>query len=341
MTAKSQLVDQHGNPLGVHGQLELFGLERCVAGVELDPGLSPSQVRREIRRLEAAARCMAEIDPNEIAFLHAGLCQTGLPHSKPADDRDPWHRSNGRFHLVVEPGTIIDRLSGKPKYVGVPFGPKARLIFLHINTEGVKRRQIPLGRSMSAWMRRLGLHVSGGDNGSIKPFKEQNLRIGRARFSFQFQFEHVDETGRSGLGISDVQVADKLHLWVTDDDAEWAEEIELTEKFHAHLREHAVPLSDHAISYLSGSCLQLDFYAWAAWRLPRLQKPLRLNWAQVAATFSAAGEPKRLAERIRKEVLPEVYAVYRDMRIESVKGGLLLYPSKPPVPKTLVALPSK
>ncbi|MBF0392732.1 MAG: plasmid replication protein [Alphaproteobacteria bacterium] len=338
MGAKSSMVDRNGNLLGVHSQLELFGLERCIVALETAPGLSASQVRRDTHRFEAAARCMAEIDPNEIAFLHAGLCQTGLPHSKPGDDRDPWHRSNGRFHLVVEPGTIIDRLTGKPRHVGVPFGPKARLIFLHINTEGVKRRQILLGRSMSAWMRRLGLHVSGGDNGSIKPFKEQNLRIGRARFSFQFEHETAD--GRSGLGISDVQVADKLHLWVTDDEAEWSEEIELTEKFHEHLREHAVPLSDHAISYLSGSCLQLDFYAWAAWRLPRLTKPLRLNWAQVAATFSAAGEPKRLAERIRKEVLPEVYAVYRDMRVESVKGGLLLYPSKPPVPKPLVSISS-
>ena len=124
----------------------------------------------------------------------------------------------------------------------------------------------------------------------IAPLKEQTKRIGRARFSFQF------ENDGGGVSVRDTQIADKLHFWATSD-GPWLEEIELTSEFHEHLREHAVPLSDHAISYLSGSSLKLDLYAWAAWRLPRLAqgKQLFLTWQQVAATFAAAGDPYRVA----------------------------------------------
>lgn len=275
----------------IHRQLELFGLERCVDMALADPALAAADRRQAVRRLQAASRTMSEVAAEDVAFLHAGLCQTGLPHSRPKSNDEVWQRSNGRFHLLVEPGSILNPATGRSERVGVPYGPKARLIFMHISTQGIRSRRIHLGRSMSAFMRRLGLHVSGGENGTIRPFKEQTLRIGRARFSFQF--EHYDD-GQAGLDIRDTQIADQLHLWVTDD-GPWLEEIELTERFHNHLKEHAVPLNEGAMSYLSDSCLKLDLYAWAAWRLPRLSRPLRLNWSQVAATFAAAGEPNKVA----------------------------------------------
>jgi len=315
----------------VHNQLELFGFDQLLAIAE--GRLTGAALKQERRRIAAAHASMSDLSMDDVAFLHAGLCQTGLPHSRPVRNDEPWQRSNGRFHLVVEPGTVIDQASGKSKWVGVPYGTKARLIFMHVSTEGIKSRQVHLGRSMSAWMRRLGLSVSGGEHGTIAPIKEQTLRLGRARFSFQF------ETEGGGLGISDTQIADKLHFWATED-GPWLEEIELTDRFHEHLREHAVPLSDHAISYLSGSSLKLDLYAWAAWRLPRLGRPLRLNWTQIAATFAAAGDINKVAAKVR-EALPDVQTVYRDMKIETTRGGLILHPSKPPVPKTLVMVGGK
>ncbi|WP_291333398.1 replication protein RepA [Desulfovibrio sp.] len=318
--------------LSIHEQIEMFGLEACRDLVMTNNTLKPAERKKQVRRLEAAQQAMLDLGIDDISYLHAGLCQTGLPHSKPDSDNEPWQRSNGKFHLIVEPGALVDPATGKAKMVGVPYGAKARLIFLHINSEGMKSKHVYLGKSMSAWMRRLGLDVTGGKTGSIPQFKEQSKRLGRARFSFQFESEN-------GIGISDTQIADKLHLWVSDD-GPWLEEIELTDKFFDHLREHAVPLSDHAISYLSSSCLKLDLYAWLAWRLPKLGKPLRLSWDQLKDTFSAQGEPGRLAERL-KLALPEVKDVYRDMNVEIARGGLLLKPSKPPIPKTLIAVSKK
>lgn len=319
--------------LSIHSQLELFGIDSCIEFAFSQEKLPEKERVKLARRYEVAQRTMLEITPDEVAFLHAGLCQTGLPHSRPANNWEPWQRSNGRFHLVVEPGTLVDKDDGKARHVGVPYGTKGRLIFMHVNTEGVKSKTVRLGKSMTAYMKRLGLHVSGGKNGTIDGFKEQTIRLGRARFSFQF--EGGQSTGVTD--VNDIQVADKLHLWVTDENAPWLEEIELTDKFREHLKSHAVPLNEHAISSLSDSCLKLDFYAWAAWRLPQLKRPLRLNWHQLWATFASQDEPKRLAERLRR-ILPDVHDVYRDMNVEIVRGGMRLYPSKPPILKTLVAV---
>ena len=331
--ARTALADDQGRT--IHSQLELFGLDTCLEMMRTDRALPATVVVARQRQLTAAHRVMCEDSIEDVSFLHAGLCQTSLPHSRPAANNEPWQRSNGRFHLVVEPGTVIDPATGRAAWVGVPFGTRTRLIMLYLNRHGTRGRRVHLGNSMTDWMDRLGIKATGGKNGSIRAVKEQSVRLGRARFSLQFE---NPETG--ALGISDTQLADHLHLWVTDAEGPWLEEIELTEKFHEHLREHAVPLSDGAISYLSGSSLKLDLYAWAAWRLPRLERSLRLNWTQVAATFSAAGEANKVAAKVR-EALVDVQTVYRDMKIETARHGLLLHPSKPPIPRTLIQVGGK
>jgi hypothetical protein len=288
---------------------------------------------RELDRVDAAYKSTAFVE--DVSFLHAGLCQTGLPHSRPKSNDEVYQRSNGKFHLLVEPGSIVDPDTGKAYRVGVPYGAKARLIFVYINTRGVTNRSVSLGSSMSAWMKNLGLQVTGGADGSIRLVKEQTVRLGRARFSFQF--EHHDAEGGSTLDISDTQIADELCLWVNDNDR-WVEEIELTPKFHDHLRQHAVPLCDHAIHHLSGSSLKLDLYAWAAWRLPQLKKPQPLNWVALANTFPVVGPTHKVAGKI-KDALIDVHDVYKDMKIDVTRNGLILHPSAPPIPKRRVVVP--
>lgn len=317
----------------IHNQLEMFGIDSLRAKIEASDDLKLRQKHEAIKRLEAAHQIMSEPLPEEIGWMHAGLCQTNLPYDRLKSDNDVWHRANGRFHLTVEPGTVIDPSTGKPRWVGVPFGTRARLIMFYLNTHGRRSPVVPLGKSMSAWMRRLGLQVTGGKTGTIQAVKEQALRLGRARFSLTFENYEEGKTG-----IEDTQIADKLAFWVSDDKAQWVEELELTEKFHRHLREHAVPLSDHAISYLSRSNLKLDVYAWAAWKLPKLRKSVKLNWHQIAQIFSsdlAPTEAWKISERMR-EALQDVQTVYRDMRVDIDRYGLILHPSNPPIPKTFI-----
>lgn len=304
----------------IHRQLELFGVDELLAS---------AQTPTEKARISAAAAAMAEDfeDLDRAAWTHSAFCQTGLPHSKPVSNSEPWHRKNGALHLVVEPGTIIDQ--DRPRYVGVPYGAKARLILIYIQTHVRDDGVVPLGRSLSDWMRRIGFAVTGGSRGSIGPFRDQVLRLARARISIHWV------AGGTSAAVVDRTPVDGLTLWADDPLHTWRDALHLSPGFLAELREHRVPLYAGAVAHLRGSSLALDLYAWLAHRLHML-RPLRhtdIRWsllrAQLGADFSRDAD---LAAKIRV-ILPDVLAVYPYARVEPVAHGLRLYHSPPPVPK--------
>jgi len=58
-------------------------------------------------------------------------------------------------------------------------------------------------------------------------------------------------TGESGTSIvANTQIVDRLELWNADRQ-NWCETVELSERFHAHLREHAVPLDRRGLARTS------------------------------------------------------------------------------------------
>jgi len=333
----SRMEDNHLSEIG--SQLDLLGLEEtrrmAVAGVS-----KPRERLRKLDQVEATHELLSALPAAEdLSFLHSGLCQTCLPHSRPAKNTAIWRRHSGRFTLIVTPGLIdssaLETRVRQPTeaetdamYVGVPYGTKARLILIHLQTEGLKNRIVPLGASLSAFMRSLGVNVQGGQRGSIAPFREQCLRIACANFKLQW-------SEGSRLVVSDTKIVDGLELWGTKGQGGWAGSIELSSKFHEHLREHAVPLDKRAISKLSRNSLGLDLYTLLAYRLPRLSAPLHLRWSQLASQFGADDTTKELGRRIR-DTLPQVLDVYPWAKVEVVSSGLNLHPSRPAVPKTVV-----
>ena len=164
----------------VSEQLEIFGLDGARRLAE-SAGASPHERSRLLKRVDVTHELMSSLPAAEdLSFLHSGLCQTCLPHSRPTEDHTIWRRQSGRFSLMVQPG-VVD--SGeKPRHVGVPYGPKARLILIHLQTEGLRSRTVNLGASFSAFMRSLGLAVTGGKRGTIGAVREQSLRIALCRF---------------------------------------------------------------------------------------------------------------------------------------------------------------
>src|SRR5919202_6058614 len=89
-------------------------------------------------------------DSNRKGFSYSGLCLTSLPHRK-LDDAEPWERTVGPLTLIVEPGRI--KLGDGPaRLMGVPYGARARLILIYLQTQAVlaRTREVSLGRSMRA-----------------------------------------------------------------------------------------------------------------------------------------------------------------------------------------------
>ena len=110
--------------------------------------------------VEAAAAYMADEDGG-IGFLYSGWCQAALPHRRLPDHKG-WQVTSDRFCLIVEPG--MRRGSGdEPVHVGVPYGSRARLILIYLQSEALRTgsREITLGKSLRDWMGRMGIPVGG------------------------------------------------------------------------------------------------------------------------------------------------------------------------------------
>lgn len=267
----------------------------------------------------------------DVSFLHAGFCMASLPHRCPRNDVEPWIRTNGRFKLAVWPGRML-RADGSYVDVGVPYGAKARLILLYLMTTAIQSRSrcVPTERSMSAWLRKIGLPVTGGPRGTIKPVREQALRISRCSLTRRFD----ENDGRASL--QDRRLVEGLHLWAAEGNSEWPESVELTQAFYEHLLEHAVPLDECAIAALKGSSFALDLYVWLAYRLPRLEQPVRISWAQLAPQFGSQIRALSSFAQNFREALLDVLAVYPGARVEILTGGIELHPTPAVVDRSFV-----
>lgn len=311
-----------------------LGLEGALALAEAEGGGDPRRVSRLRKRVETTHELMSQLPEfSDLAFLHSGLCQTHLPHSRPAEDHSVWRRDSGRFSLIVTPGVLAEP-GGSTRYAGVPYGSRARLILIYLQTEGLKGRTVSLGKSLSAFMRSLNLAVTGGRNGTINAVREQSMRI--ARCSFSLQWTTSDDRGQRTI-IHDSRLVEGLDLWRSSDNAyDWNAEVQLSERFYEHLREHAVPLDKRALALLSDKSLGLDLYAFLAYRLPRLNNKLLLRWDALQEQIgSSYQEPRHLKRKI-EEILGDVRAAYPQANFELHDGGILLSPSQPAVPKTVV-----
>ena len=142
------------------------------------------------RVVDAAAAYMSSEDM-EVGFLYSGWSQAALPHKRLPDDA-PWQVTTDRVTLIVQPG--LRPVAGMgPVSVGVPYGSRARLILLYLQSEALRTnsREIELGRSLHAWLRRLGIPIGGK---SMRDVRDQAERLSRCRMSFT-----IKQGNRTGL----------------------------------------------------------------------------------------------------------------------------------------------
>jgi hypothetical protein len=69
---------------------------------------------------------------------HSVLCQTSLPYRDPGDEVRLWKRANGRVKLELQAGRLLDPTIDDFVDVGLPFGPKPRLVLCHLNAEALR-----------------------------------------------------------------------------------------------------------------------------------------------------------------------------------------------------------
>lgn len=279
------------------------------------------------RVVEAASSYMTDEDAS-VAYLYSGWTQAALPHKKLADD-EVWEIRTPRVTLLVEPGRKPNPVEGLPPLsVGVPYGSRARLIMLYLQTEALKTnsREIELGRSLRAWFVRLGIPPGGK---SIRDVREQAERITRCRLTF-----HMAACGTNNGGLVNQSIVDGAifgtHEEIADNTA-FLETVKLSESFFEQLKKHPVPIEEAAIRAISNNSQALDIYCWLSYRLHVLKSPTQVTWSALKAQFGTGyGKLAQFKFKFRPN-LDLALAVYVDAKVEADERGLTLFPSKPPV----------
>ena len=276
------------------------------------------------RVVEAAAAYMAAED-GEIGFVYAGWAQASLPHRKLANEAH-WQIQTDRVSLIVQPG-LRAVPGGDPVSVGVPYGSRARLIILYLQTEAIRTgsREIELGRSLHAWIKKLEIPIGGK---SMKDVRDQAERISRCRLTFQ-----ISTAGRSGL--VNQNILDSA-MFVADDPAQgslFIETARLSEGFFEQLQRHPVPIEEAAVKQLANNSMALDVYVWLAYRLHCLRAPTPISWKALHAQFGRGVTRMDHFKQQFRETLELAMAVYPEAHVElDTSSGVALKPSKPPVP---------
>jgi hypothetical protein len=293
--------------------------------------LSTAETASDRRAIEAAISYMSDEDSG-VGFLYSGWCQAALPHKRLADDA-MWRVDTERVALLIEPGRRTSP-GGGAAWVGVPYGSRARLILLYLQSEALRTssRDIELGRSLHAWLGRLGIPIGGK---SFKDVREQAERLSRCHLSFHIQ----QSGGRSGLvNQSIVDTAMFVHDGHEDQGSLFVETARLSETFYEQLKKHPVPLEEAAIKAISNNSQALDVYCWLAYRLHVLPNARTVTWKALYAQFGASYKRIDHFKERFLDSLKIATAVYRDASVEVEAKGLVLKPSRPPVAPRMVSM---
>jgi Plasmid encoded RepA protein len=279
--------------------------------------------------VEAASAYMADEDAG-IGFLYSGWCQAALPHRKLANDKG-WQIEGERVTLIVEPG-MRKGMQGEPESVGVPYGSRARLILLRLQSEALRTqsREVELGRNLNDWLMKMGIPVGGR---SFKEVKDQTERISRCRLTFEIR--HGNRVGMTNQNIMESAI-----FFESPDPTQgtlFAQHARLSEAFFTSLQKHPVPIEEAAIRAIANNSMAIDIYAWLAYRLHALPKATPVSWRALKQQFGISFSRLDNFKATFCSNLKLAMAVYREAKIEDGPQGLILYPSKPPVAPRQIA----
>lgn len=286
---------------------------------------------KERRLVEASARIATEpLGNKDGAFLHAILCQVGLPRSAVAGNE--FIRECGGAVLKITGGDLWNGKELIPQ--PIPYGAMPRLVLAYLNTYALRINspEVPVGDSASEFLRTLGKSTEGGRKGTFTTFRKQTQALAACRMTLGF-----NANGRAYTYNG--QPIQQFAAWFKDEESQrslWPGVVHLSDEYYRTLKEHAVPLDLRAIAELQGSSLALDIYFWLAQRLYRIEgRPIVLHWKalrdQFGQEYQGANAEKDFKTKFTT-AFNQVLAVYPKAKVKRVEGGLLLASSPPPVP---------
>ena len=276
----------------------------------------PHEMSKLTRRLLDAAHAIHLDAPEEITFQHSVLTQCALPHRAPPDDARVWQRRQGRTVLHVQTGAAYHPRTGAFVEIGLPYGPRARMILMHLNSEAVKARSpvVEVETSLTAFVRRVQGRPPTGPELAV--FKDQLSRLAAATIRLAVDYDE-------GKAVQvDTKIVGGMELWFEKDERQrvlWPATIRLSLDYYESLSRHAVPLDERAIAALAHSAMALDVYCWLAQRLHRVPAAgQQISWQALHDQF---GQGFARVRKFREFFLKQLRQVQRRLSCRPAGRG--------------------
>ena len=259
--------------------------------------LSPSRRRNLIAR-----RAFEETGPtqDDLRHVHSVLAICGLPYKSIPIDVRAFERRQGNMALDVSAGFLRDD-KGQQIVQPLPYGPKARLILMHLCSQAVYNKSpvIDLNDTFTAFVRELGFNDSGGPRGALTAFKHQLNALAACTMSLS--------VWQPGVRVRTERITPikSFDLWLSDNlhqRALWPSTLSFSLDFYESLKMHALPINIRAVRAFAGSARTLDTYYWLSYRITRLQKRTAFR-GKHSANNSAVTTP---ASATSRRLLPTI-----------------------------------
>jgi hypothetical protein len=265
--------------------------------------------------------------PENIQHIHSVLALCGLPYREPRGERE-FFREYGRNTLSIMAGRLKNPVTGQMEVQGLPYGPKARLLLLHLCTEAVRQRsaRIEVADSLSGFIRNMGFPVTGGERGTLRQFKEQLNRLAACTM----QIGLWDGSSRSST--LNVPPFKQLDVWLPGGGEKgfvWSNTVHFHAEFFDNLVKHALPVDIRAARAFAGSARKLDLLFWTGYRLRSLQRPLRLTWETLHKQFGAENASIRSFRQAFKADVAHLKEVFPKLRLSLDDDGMHMLPTDP------------
>lgn len=289
-----------------------------------------ADLTREKRRRADTAKLLAsnEPDPQDIRHMHSVLAICGLPYERlPIEQRD-FSRRQGNMALDITSGILRDE-RGEPHLQPIPFGPKARLVLMHLCSEAIRQKAatIEIADSLTGFVRDMGFSDSAGKRGPMTAFKEQLNAMAAATMRIS-----VWEDNR--VRTRNITPIDQMDLWLPsnpDQRSLWPSTVTFSDAMFKSIQQRSMPLNRHVIKALAGSARKLDLYFWMNWRMHNLTAPLSLGWDSLYDQFGGGSNNPRRFKQHFKDDLADIREILTRLPAKLTEKGLTITPADPDV----------
>lgn len=269
-----------------------------------------------------------EPQADDIRHLHSVLAICGLPYDRQPLEVREFSREQGNMAIDVMAGSLRGP-NGSKTLQPLPFGPKARLILMHLCSEAIRQQSptIEIADTFTAFVREMGFSDSGGRKGPLTAFREQLNALATCSIKI---------SSWSGSNVRSRQFfpIEEMNVWLSTDQDQpslWPSTVTFSQPMYDSLQKHALPVNARAVRAFQGSARKLDLYFWLGWRMHNIKEPLHISWDAITEQFGAGFKRQRDFKAKFKEEVAHLTEVLPKLPLKLTEKGMVLHPAEPAV----------